>query len=149
MRFFFYGTLLPGSCNAVAVAVHRKLTRGIPALARGYLRAVPDPAGWYPAFRADPAGEQVRGMLHTAMPDFTPADLAALDSYENFQPDDHPGSEYLRHEITVSTGDGHHLAYAYLYRDPLPDGTLPVPGGDFRAFLARTGLTEYRGASNA
>ncbi|MBU3992557.1 MAG: gamma-glutamylcyclotransferase [Alphaproteobacteria bacterium] len=145
MRFFFYGTLLPGSCNAVAAAVHRKLTRGIPAFARGHLHAVPDPAGWYPAFRADPAGEQVRGMLCTALPDFTPADLAALDFYENFRPDDHPGSEYLRREITVSTGEGRQLACAYLYRDTLPEGSLPVPGGDFRAFLAQTGLPEYRG----
>lgn len=144
MRFFFYGTLLPGSCNAVAAAVHRKLTRGIPAFARGHLHAVPDPAGWYPAFRADPAGEQVGGMLHTALPDFAPADLAALDFYENFKPDDHPGSEYLRSEITVSTADGRHQAYAYLYRELLPAGALEVSGGDFRAFLAQNGLPEYR-----
>lgn len=144
MRFFFYGTLLADADNAVAAALHRKLDAGIPAVAQGQLYAIPDAAGWYPALVAGAGGGAVRGMLYRAGAWMTAADLAALDAYEQYRPDDPDGSEYLRADITVATAAGCEMAQAYLFRAQLPDGARAIAGGDFRAFLAETGLPAYR-----
>ena len=66
--------------------------------ATGRLYAIPDPAGWYPAFIPDPAGAAVHGMVHAAGPGFAQADLAALDAYEDYRPADPAGSLYLRRQ---------------------------------------------------
>ena len=133
-----------GGCNPVAARLQDRLDRGVAATARGRLYAVPDPAGWYPALLPGAAGPLVHGMLHSAIAAFTAADLAALDAYENFDPANPAGSDYLRQPISVLTDSGEVVAQAYLYRAPLPAGARPIPGGDFRAFLAAEGLPEYR-----
>lgn len=136
MRLFLYGTLMQGGCSSVAVALQQRLERGGPATARGALFAVPDPAGWYPAFLPDPDGGAVQGMLHETGPAFPPADLAALDAWE--------GPEYTRQEIPVEEGGLTFMAHAWVWTAPLPEGALPIPEGDFRAFLAANGLPEFR-----
>jgi len=56
MRLFFYGTLMRGSCNPVASALHERLGPAVPARAAGWLFALPDPEGWYPALVPDADG---------------------------------------------------------------------------------------------
>ena len=137
-RFFFYGTLLSGSGNPVARVAHRKLLPGRPATAPGALHAIRDAAGWYPALT--PGEGEVRGMVHEAARGFGTADLARLDAYEECG----PGGEYQRREIAVRSGGQEVLAQAYVYVAALPEGALPVPDGDFAAFLQRGGLSGYR-----
>jgi gamma-glutamylcyclotransferase (GGCT)/AIG2-like uncharacterized protein YtfP len=144
MRFFFYGTLIADSGNPVAAVAHRLLRDLGPATARGTLHAVEDAAGegWYPVLLAG-AGP-VHGRLYEAAPGFAEADLAALDAYEDFDPADPAGSLYLRATIVVTDSDGaFHEAQAYTFNRPLPPGAQPIADGDFRAWLARKGLTPF------
>jgi gamma-glutamylcyclotransferase (GGCT)/AIG2-like uncharacterized protein YtfP len=138
MRLFLYGTLLQGGCNPVAIALHRHLATGVPARAWGRLFALPDPAGWYPALVPDPAGPAVHGMVHAARATFCAQHLAAIDAYEDCRSDG--SGEYRREPVVVATGAGECLAEAYIYNASLPAGARPVPGGDFRAFVAEHGL---------
>lgn len=140
-HFFFYGTLVAGSDNPMVRGVYRKLDHGRPAVARGTLHAVPDAAGWYPALL--PGEGEVHGKVYATGPEFSAADLAALDAYENFEPGDPAVSEYLRREIVVNCAGEALRAEAYLYNAPLPATACAIAGGDFRAFLAREGLPEY------
>jgi gamma-glutamylcyclotransferase (GGCT)/AIG2-like uncharacterized protein YtfP len=142
VRLFLYGTLMRGSCNAVAGALHRHLGPGTPAAARGWLQAIPDAAGWYPALVPDPAGGPVHGMVHDVLPGFGASDLAALDAYEDCRGDD--TGEYRREIIVVTAGAARLNAAAYVYNAALPAAAVAVPGGDFHAFLAEHGLAAFR-----
>src|SRR5690606_29391244 len=144
MRFFFYGTLLDGSDNAIAAWVHRRLCALGPATAQGVLYAVPDPAGWYPALL--PGAGPVLGRAYETVDDFDLADLSRLDAYENYDPARPAASLYLREAIAVLGADGSSaLADAYRFNQPLPEGSRPIPGGDFRAWLAEHGVDAFRG----
>jgi len=143
MLFFFYGTLVAGSVNATAQAVHRRLRPLGAATARGRLHAIGDPAGWYPALT--PGDDAVHGRLYETLPTFDAAALAALDAYENFDPAQPDASDYLRRGLRVRDDDGHtRMAQAYLWRPPIPANAREVPGGDFAAWIARNGLPAYR-----
>lgn len=132
LRFFFYGTLIGGGPPEVRGAVGRLRDLG-PARAPGSLHAIADPEGWYPALVA---GEgSVAGRLFEAAPDFSAADLAELDAYEDFDP---AGSLYLR----VALADG---TQAYRFNQPLPQASRAIPDGDFAAWIAREGLTAFGG----
>ena len=131
MPLFFYGTLMAGSGNAVARGVHGRLLPGVAGTVAGRVYGIADPGGWYPALVM---GEGVvRGFVHEAAPDFTEADLAALDGYE--------GAEYRRCAVEVVLGDGARvMAQAYVWMGPLPEGAVVIAGGDFAAFIAERGL---------
>ena len=135
MRFFFYGTLIAGSGNAVAGRVHSRLSAGVAAWARGGLYAIPDRQGWYPALVGCGVGE-VSGFLYEALAGFGEADLAALDHWE--------GAEYHRAEIVVRQADGREItAQAYLWDGPLPADAEAIPGGDFGDFLRQRGAKAF------
>ena len=140
--FFFYGTLLAGSGNGVAAAVHARLGPGRAATVAGRLFAIPDPLGWYPALVAGPG--IVHGQAYAVGPGFGVGDLALIDGYEACYPDDPAASDYLRREVLAVLADGTGLAAeAYVYARELPVGSLAVDGGDFAAFLARNGLRAF------
>lgn len=142
MRFFFYGTLIAGSGNAVAAAAHALLRDLGPATASGALHAVPDPAGWYPALL--PGAGIVHGRLYAAAGRFDAAALARLDAYEDFDPAAPDGSLYVREIVTVARADGLSCtAQAYRFNSALPEGAQPIPGGDFHAWLAERGLEAF------
>jgi gamma-glutamylcyclotransferase (GGCT)/AIG2-like uncharacterized protein YtfP len=148
LHFFFYGTLLDGSDNAVAREVHRLLGAVGPASVSGTIFAVPDPAGWYPALMA---GEgTVQGRLFAAHEGFSPADLARLDAYEDYDQQAPERSLYVRETVeAVLAGGARTMALAYRFNQPLPAGSRPVPGGDFRAWLAEQGLSAFTGLRKA
>lgn len=140
MRFFFYGTLLAGSENAVAREIHRLLAPLGPARVAGSLVAIPDPRGWYPALLS---GEvEAHGWLYESRESFGSADLARLDAYEDYDPADPGGSLYIRRAVMLLGGG---RAEAYFWNRPLPDGARPIPGGDFRRWLAERGLQAFGG----
>jgi gamma-glutamylcyclotransferase (GGCT)/AIG2-like uncharacterized protein YtfP len=144
MRFFFYGTLIAGAGNPVAGHIHARMRELGPAVARGWLHAIPTAQGWYPAFIAEPRGEPVYGWLYETLPGFAAQDLALLDAYEACYPDRPDESEYLRKRVDVLC-DGHMgPAEAYIYRARPPRDALAVPCGDFFAFLDDGGLPPYR-----
>ena len=140
--FFFYGTLMAGGGNAVAKAAHAKLGAGRAGTVAGRLYAIADPQGWYPALL--PGAGRVAGFVYAAGPEFGADDLAALDGYELFYPDDPAGSEYRRGEVAVTLADGAEAsAEAYLYARALPEGAVLIEGGNFAAFLAETGAKPF------
>lgn len=144
LPFFFYGTLLDGSDNLVAREVHRLLEPLGAATARGALYAVPDAAGWFPAMVAGEGA--VHGRLYAPRAGFCAADLTRLDAYEDYDPADLAGSLYLRVGIALAGGS---KAQAYRFNQPLPEGARPIPGGDFSAWLAETGLAPFTGLREA
>lgn len=144
MHFFFYGTLLDGSDNPVARDIHSLLEPVGPAQVAGELHAIPDPQGWFPAMV--PGGGQAHGKLYRTRAHFTDADLARMDAYEDFDPADPAGSLYVREPVPLIGGGD---AQVYLWNRPLPDGSLPIPGGDFRAWLNRQGFEQFRGLRDA
>lgn len=142
MRFFFYGTLIAGSGNPVAAAVHGHLRDLGPATARGALYAIGEPEGWYPIMLAG-AGP-VHGRLYEAAPGFGEADLAQLDADEDFDPAAPARSLYLRTTIIVADAQGVlQEAQTYSFNGPLPSAALPIADGDFSAWIAREGLRPY------
>lgn len=146
MRFFFYGTLIAGNANPIAMRVHACLRDEGPATARGTLHALGEPEGWYPVMLAGAA--PVHGRLYSAAPGFGEADLAALDAYEDFDPTNPAGSLYLRTTIVVAdAAAGFHEAQAYVFNGSLPPGALAIPDGDFAAWIAREGLRPYGAVS--
>lgn len=148
MRFFFYGTLLDGSDNAVARDIHALLAPVGPASLRGAMHGVPDAAGWFPALLEGEA--EVHGRLYEARPHFTVADLARMDAYEDYAPANEDTSLYVRRARAVTGPDGQACtAQVYLYNQPLPAGSLPIPGGDFRAWLTERGFGQFTGLREA
>lgn len=148
MHFFFYGTLLDGSDNAVAREVHRLLAPIGPASVAGRMFAVPDPAGWYPALL--PGKGTVHGRLFAAREGFSPADLARLDAYEDYDPKAPGLSLYLRETVAALLADGRQVdAQVYRFNLPLPEGSRPIPAGDFRAWITATGMATFTGLREA
>jgi Gamma-glutamyl cyclotransferase, AIG2-like len=80
------------------------------------------------------------GMVYAAGLDFTPADLARIDAYEDFDPDDPAASLYLRRAVTLSDGSS---AQAYAWNGPLPPGARAINHGDFRHWLAEEGARGF------
>lgn len=148
MRFFFYGTLLAGSDNPVASFVHEKLRTIGPARARGVLHAIPNPEGWYPGLL--PGEGIVHGRLYEVAEGFGAKELARLDAYEDYSPARPEASLYIRGTVSViGPDDTSGLAEAYRFNQPLPEGSRPIPGGDFRAWLAEHGFEQFRGLREA
>ncbi len=143
LHFFFYGTLIAGYDNPAARAVHARLRRIGPASVPGALWAIRDPAGWYPALVKGP-DRHAYGVLYAATDQFGADDLARLDAWEDYRPDQPGQSRYLREEMEVTgqTGAGH-LAQAYRFNLPLPADALAIPDGDFQAWLTATGYPAY------
>ncbi len=143
LRFFFYGTLIAGSENPAARAVHARLRCIGPASVTGALWAIRDPAGWYPALVTQP-DRRAYGMLYGATDDFNADDLTCLDGWEDFRPDEPEQSRYLRQEMEVTDATGaSHRAQAYRFNLPLPADALAIPDGDFQAWLTATGYPAY------
>jgi gamma-glutamylcyclotransferase (GGCT)/AIG2-like uncharacterized protein YtfP len=139
MRFFFYGTLLEGSGNAVARALQGRLRPVAIASVKGELFVIPDPQGWYPALVPDGQGT-VHGTVSETLAAFTGADLARMDAWEDYDPARPDLSLYVRRAVML---DGGGEAQAYVWNRPLPDGAIRIAHGDFRRWLAETGFSEF------
>jgi gamma-glutamylcyclotransferase (GGCT)/AIG2-like uncharacterized protein YtfP len=107
----------------------------------GTLYAVPDPDGWYPALL--PGADVVHGQLYRAGAGFDAAALDRMDAYEDYRPDDPAGSLYIRGEAALLGGGS--IAQVYRFNQPLLAGSLPLPGGDFRAWLTGSGAVAFAG----
>lgn len=141
-HLFFYGTLVAGSSNPVAAAIHAALEPIGLASAAGILHAIPDPAGWFPALVLNdgPDAARVSGALYRASAGFDAELLARMDAYEDFDPADLAGSLYRRITIMVRTeGDDDVAAATYVWNRALPPGAERVGGGHFAGWLAETG----------
>ena len=147
MLFFFYGTLMDGSDNPVARALHRLIRPLGPATAAGSLHAIPDEKGWFPALL--PGSGPVHGALYAARDHFGPDDLARIDAYEDFWPDNPERSLYIRATIPVQHGEDRVSAEAYLFHQPLPAGSLAIVGGSFRDWLREKGAAAFSGLRDA
>jgi gamma-glutamylcyclotransferase (GGCT)/AIG2-like uncharacterized protein YtfP len=136
-----------GRGNAVAARVHARLGPGVPGVAAGRLYAIPDSGGWYPALVVG-GGGLVRGWLYEAGAEFGAGDLAALDDWEGYWPEDLAASDYHRREIDVALADGSRVtAQAYVWTGALPARAEAIEAGDigsdFAAFLVARGLRAF------
>lgn len=143
MRFFFYGTLADDSFNATAQWLHGLLGAGIPATVRGRLYAIEDALGWYPGLFPDPRGDLVHGFVHQTTSRFGPADLAALDCYEHFDPQAPSESEFLRRTLEVRCASGAVRAEAYVLRFVPTTSVVPIGDGRFSRFLKQNGYRAF------
>lgn len=144
MRFFLYGTLLPGGGHPLARSLAGVLGDGVPATVRGRLHAIPDPAGWYPALLPDPAGNEISGLVFRAREGFTPAHLAAMDAFEGHDPAWPDAGDYRRILVEVTSCSERIVATAWVWQAPIPHGARMIAGGSFEDFLAE-GNAPYRG----
>ena len=139
MNLFFYGVLREGVGDWPFLA---GLGLGAPATTMGALYAIPFESGsggrvWYPALIPTQArfATSVHGTLHEA----GSVDLAAIDAFE--------GAEYARQPVEVDGWDGfgETNAQAYIWQGDLPEGAVPIAGGDFVEWLAQTGNRAFAG----
>lgn len=146
---FVYGTLLRGFQNCTAVLRGRHAGPPVPARLRG-ARVVHLSELGYPALELtveDDAASVVVGELLRGVP----ADaLADLDALEEFTAPGAAGNVYERVVVRVRARAGAHeaeedvAAFTYVLA---PGGPLagarrvPVPGGDWRAFMAASALS--------
>ena len=121
---FTYGTLMRG------FRLHRLLAGRAEYVGDAQVSGRLVDLGSYPGALAPSADAGViRGELYRVG---DPALWGVLDSAE--------GPQYHRREVTVRCGDGRErAAYIYWYVAPL-DGTVPIPGGDYRAHAPATSI---------
>jgi len=121
LLLFIYGTLHPDRAPAEIAPIARRF---IP-YGRGTIRARLHNLGAYPgvvlADEADDTAPQVPGEVFLVPDDAT---LAALDTYEDFRPDDPTNSLFLRTKAVVTLDDGSsEHCWVYVYNQPPPTAT--------------------------
>jgi gamma-glutamylcyclotransferase (GGCT)/AIG2-like uncharacterized protein YtfP len=123
---FIYGTLLPGHAPDKLAKVVDRLSYVGKASVPGKLYDL----GKYPGAILDPSSQtRVFGRVFELPED--QGVLQALDSYEEFKPDDLDNSLFVREQITVSLRDGRSIqCWIYVYNQDT--GTAPlVSSGDY------------------
>lgn len=131
---FVYGTLQPHAGTRMGRWVAARMVSSEPASVPGAIRAVRGGNGWFPALV--PAGSATRVQGTFCELELHPGDLAKLDRYE--------GREYRRTAMPVRTAAGRKArAQVYLWRIALPQGSPPIQGGDYLAWLQRTGRQAF------
>lgn len=130
-----YGSLLPGDGGLLRQLLH-DLPCGIrwlgPCQIPGTLYALDG----YPGLKSDEPGA-VSGMLCQIEGD-TAAALAALDAYENFDPANLAGSEYLRIKIPLLAPAIR--AWVYHYRAAIA-AERKIPSGDWLHHSSQNGIS--------
>ena len=140
MRLFFYGVLIGKLASPAISQLLQGIGPGRPAIAQGRLYAVTAADGCYPVMI--PGRGQVRGMLHGA----DKVDLAALDAFEHYFPDNLDHSEYLRRPIAVRAGGRPGIAaQAYIYNRELTGRLTRIGHGDFARWLVESGKRPISG----
>ncbi len=137
MRLFVYGVLIRELAQGRAAELVAALEAGLPATARGALYGVQgQDGGWYPILLPDPEGAEVHGVVHEA----GTVEWQAMDEFEDAH--DGPDAEYRRKTIPVMLPNALVVdAQAYCYARKVPDGAVPIEGGNFAAWLKDTGRT--------
>jgi len=134
---FLYGTLQPAAQTRMSRWLERRITHAQPASVPGRLVAIASRDGWFPALLPGRPFERCQGTLVSVR--LAPGDLARLDRYE--------GREYRRVLARARLAHGHPrglvTASVYLWRAVLPARSPTIRGGDFLAWLERTGRQSY------
>jgi gamma-glutamylcyclotransferase (GGCT)/AIG2-like uncharacterized protein YtfP len=134
-HFFFYGTLQDRSLSETARAVLPHLERVGTGSVEGRLIAIQGENFIYPALVRDAGTARVRGTYFRMGPEFSEADLAALDAYEDFDPQQPDSSDYVRESVRLLLDDGGEiLAWVYVWRGDAPPSSESIPSGDFLAY---------------
>jgi gamma-glutamylcyclotransferase (GGCT)/AIG2-like uncharacterized protein YtfP len=121
LPFFFYGTLMRGESNHAALSLPDWTRYLGPASVRGLLYNLGD----WPCAVPSPEGV-IRGELHRLV---DPSRISDLDAFEDYDPLDPAGSEYLR--IAVPLVDRGGLAWIYAYNRPV-SGLPLIASGNWR-----------------
>ncbi len=125
---FAYGTLLPGAAPAEITRAAARLKPVGEGSVRGRLYNL----GHFPGAVLDPAGEQVIHGVVFKLPGDA-ATLAALDLYEEFDPENAAASQFLRTRCVASLASGAALeCWIYVYNRGIKNVPL-VEGGRWNA----------------
>ena len=138
MHLFFYGVLQEGlGPDGGGWPFLEGLGLGAPATTQGALFAIPSEQGWYPALV--PTQARFATHVHGTIYDAGGVDIDAIDAFE--------GADYARQAVPVDGWDGYAntQAQAYVWTGDLPEGAVPIAGGDFARWLSATGNTAYSG----
>jgi gamma-glutamylcyclotransferase (GGCT)/AIG2-like uncharacterized protein YtfP len=134
LRLFLYGTLQPAADTPMARWLGLRIREDYAATLPGRLVAIASRNGWFPALVRGSPGERCRGTLVCVA--LGPGDLARLDRYE--------GREYRRVVVRPQVSGGQRSAASvYLWRRAAPLGAEAICGGDFLAWLERTGRPAF------
>ncbi len=135
MFIFVYGTLQTGFKNHVSVVRGRATSLG-PATFAG-ARLVHYPAGFPGMYRVDEPGSwHVHGELLRVPPEHSTSVLTDMDQLEDYFGPGHPSNMYSREEVVVSAGRVQQHAFTYFsLLDPVKERAVPVPSGNWRAFM--------------
>lgn len=120
---FVYGLLRPGRAGFAELNLEERMRVVGPDAVAGRLYDLGDYPGLIPGGEGIVLGE----LLLPRDPDV----LAALDRYEDHDPADPDGSEYLRLRLTTLGGRD---AWAYVYRWDITDRPV-IEGGDWLALI--------------
>lgn len=121
---FVYGTLRAGA-NGDA---HQRYLNGARFIARARIQGLLYQVSYYPALVLDNTAGWVQGEVYRLA---SPAQLAALDAYEECTYPALPGQEYQRCEVAVMTEHGAELsAWVYAWQHPIA-GLRLIASGDF------------------
>ncbi len=121
LPFFFYGTFMRGESNHAALFLSDWTRYLGPASVRGLLYNLGD----WPCAVPSPEGV-IRGELHRIV---DPSRVSDLDAFEDYDPLDPAGSEYIRVEVLLADRSG--LAWIYAYNRPV-SGLPLIASGDWR-----------------
>jgi gamma-glutamylcyclotransferase (GGCT)/AIG2-like uncharacterized protein YtfP len=121
---FAYGTLRPGQAPAEIAPVADKLL----PVSEGTIRGSLYDLGHYPGAVLEPStAHEIHGTVFL-LPE-APAVLATLDAYEEYNPNDPAGSQFLRELNKVALPSGATLdCWIYVYNAPV-DPSRIVPSG--------------------
>ena len=132
-HIFFYGALMRG----FDLRRRSGIDAWIRFVGKGSIRGALFDLGPYPAVI------QAEGVVHGELYAVTDhaALLATADGIEGYQPDNLPGSQYVRQAAPVRMGSGvQRTAWVYFYNARLGDAVW-VPSGDYRRHVTRRVLS--------
>jgi gamma-glutamylcyclotransferase (GGCT)/AIG2-like uncharacterized protein YtfP len=122
---FSYGTLQPG----LAPAEIERVVRRFRLVGRAYIHGLLYDFGEYPGAVMGGTEEKVWGLV-MALPD-DPDVLRRLDEYEEYDPSNIEGSQYIRRTCTAALDSGEAVeSWVYFYNRDVSSATL-ISSGEF------------------
>ena len=133
-RLFVYGTLRKEFNNEMAVYLRENSSHLGLSRAKGYLF---DVYGHYPGMVFDrTAVSMVYGDIFEVQKDKWEEVLKHIDEYEDYDPNDHSSSQFIRITMEAYSYGRTFKCWGYQYNFPIDDLTF-IPFGDYVNYLER------------
>lgn len=131
-HLFVYGTL----CKSLGHEMHGVLERAARLVGEATAQGTLYDLGAYPGLVTAEGGDGcVKGELYALDPSDAQSALEVLDAYEGCSAADPEPHEYRREVLRVRLADGSELAAWTYLLNRSHAGLMPVPGGDYVAWI--------------